>query len=98
MKIIHISDIHLTIPGEEMGGLDPHARLTQALADVTANHPDATRIVITGDLAHWGERAAYEALRPTGLDAVRLIFGQEIERAIGEAVRSGRATRVSGRK
>lgn len=42
--------------------------------------------------------AAYEALRPTGLDAVRLIFGQEIERAIGEAVRSGRATRVSGRK
>ena len=84
MKIIHISDIHLTIPGEEMGGLDPHARLTQALADVTANHPDATRIVITGDLAHWGERAAYEALRDTIAALpipVRLLIGNHDDRA-----------------
>lgn len=62
MKIIHISDIHLTIPGEQMGGLDPHALFEQAMADITANHPDAARIIITGDLAHWGERPAYAAL------------------------------------
>jgi len=50
MKIIHISDIHFTIPGELMGGLNPHQRLIQALADVNENHSDALRIVITGDL------------------------------------------------
>ena len=63
MKLIHISDIHLTLPGEEMGGLDPHVRFARALADVAENHPDAARIIITGDLAHWGEEGAYEALK-----------------------------------
>lgn len=84
MKIIHISDIHLTVPGESMGGLDPHARLARALADVTRNHGDAARIVITGDLAHWGERAAYEALQavlePIPLP-VRLLIGNHDDRA-----------------
>lgn len=84
MKIIHISDIHLTIPGEPMGGLNPHDRLAQVLADVTARHADAARIVITGDLAHWGEVPAYHALR----DAIaplpiptRLLIGNHDDRA-----------------
>lgn len=83
MKIIHISDIHLTVPGEEMGGLDPHARLSQALRDVLTNHPDAARIVITGDLAHWGEPAAYEALATAIRDLpipVRLMIGNHDDR------------------
>lgn len=84
MKIIHISDIHLTVPGEEMGGLDPHARFARAIADVTKNHADATRIVITGDLAHWGEVEAYEALK-TALAGVsipvRLMIGNHDDRA-----------------
>lgn len=85
MKIIHISDIHLTVPGEYMGGLDPHARLALALADVTKNHADATRIIITGDLAHWGERDAYEALRDAISDLqvppVRLMIGNHDDRS-----------------
>ncbi|KCV81696.1 phosphoesterase-like protein [Actibacterium atlanticum] len=83
MKIIHISDIHLTIPGEEMGGLDPHARFARALADVAENHTDADRIVITGDLAHWGEEAAYEALKTALADVsvpVRLMIGNHDDR------------------
>ena len=83
MKIVHISDIHLTIPGEEMGGLDPHARFTQALKDVVTNHPDAARVVITGDLAHWGERTAYEALAEAIRDLpipVRLMIGNHDDR------------------
>ncbi|MEZ5714000.1 MAG: phosphodiesterase [Paracoccaceae bacterium] len=86
MKIIHISDIHLTVPGEPMAGLDPHDRLARALADVAANHADAARIVITGDLAHWGEAAAYEALRdaiaalPVPIP-VRLLIGNHDDRA-----------------
>ncbi|MDE4175898.1 metallophosphoesterase [Phaeobacter sp. PT47_59] len=84
MKIIHISDIHLTIPGEEMGGLDPHMRFSQAMKDVVTNHPDAARIVITGDLAHWGEPAAYEALKTSIRDLpipVRLMIGNHDNRA-----------------
>ncbi len=78
MKLIHVSDIHLTIPGEEMGGLDPHARFDLALTHIARNHSDAARIIITGDLTHWGEREAYVALRQA-LDAqplpVRLMIG-----------------------
>lgn len=83
MKIIHISDLHLTIPGEEMGGLDPHARLSQALAHVATHHPDAARIIITGDLAHWGEKAAYAALQRALADLripVRLLIGNHDNR------------------
>lgn len=84
MKIIHISDIHLTIPGERMGGLDPHKRFAQALEDVAQNHADATRIVITGDLAHWGEHEAYVALKQaiSGQPLpVRLLIGNHDHRA-----------------
>ncbi len=84
MKIIHISDIHLTIPGEEMGGLNPHARLEQAMRDIADNHPDAVRIIVTGDLAHWGERAAYESLKPIVEAApvpMRLLIGNHDNRS-----------------
>ena len=83
MKIIHISDIHLTIPGEPMGGLNPHARFAKALADVAENHGDATRIIITGDLTHWGEIEAYEALKQAISDVdvpVRLLLGNHDNR------------------
>lgn len=84
MKLIHISDIHLTVPGERMGGLDPHHRFAQALEDVRTNHSDATRIIITGDLTHWGEPAAYDALRKALNDLpcpVRLLIGNHDDRA-----------------
>jgi 3',5'-cyclic AMP phosphodiesterase CpdA len=84
MKLIHISDIHLTIPGERMGGLDPHRRFAQALDHVRAHHSDATRIILTGDLTHWGESAAYEALRDSLAELpcpVRLMIGNHDDRA-----------------
>lgn len=83
MKLVHISDIHLTIPGERMGGLDPHRRLAQALADVNANHSDAGRIIITGDLTHWGEAEAYAALKQVVEQQeipVRLMIGNHDDR------------------
>lgn len=84
MKFIHLSDIHLTIPGEALGGIDPHTRLDQALEHSQAHHPDAQRIVITGDLAHWGETKAYEALgqrlEQTAIP-VRLLLGNHDDRA-----------------
>ncbi|MCG7522459.1 metallophosphoesterase [Ruegeria sp. Ofav3-42] len=99
MKIIHISDIHLTIPGEPMGGLDPHARFARALADVTTNHPDGTRIVITGDLAHWGEYAAYEALQRAIADLpipVRLIIGNHDDRPTFRSVFASQPVDANG--
>lgn len=83
MKLVHISDIHLTCPGERMGGLDPHRRFAQALDEVRAKHQDADRIIITGDLTHWGEPAAYAALRDALVDlpcAVRLLVGNHDDR------------------
>ncbi|WP_420568267.1 metallophosphoesterase [Thalassovita sp.] len=99
MKIIHISDIHLTVPGEPMGGLNPHERLKLALADVAANHPDAARIVITGDLAHWGERQAYEALKTAlagVLVPVRLMIGNHDDRAMFQEVFPDHPTDANG--
>jgi 3',5'-cyclic AMP phosphodiesterase CpdA len=84
LKLIHISDIHLTVPGERMGGLDPHRRFAQALKEVRARHSDADRIVITGDLTHWGESEAYVALIAALVDLpcpVRLLIGNHDDRA-----------------
>lgn len=84
MKLVHISDIHLTVPGERMGGLNPHRRFAQALDDVRVNHGDAARIIITGDLTHWGEPAAYATLVDalTNLPCpVRLLIGNHDDRA-----------------
>lgn len=84
MKIVHISDIHLTVPGERMGGLNPHRRFAQALDDVRMRHSDATRIIVTGDLAHWGEPSAYAALAEALMDLpcpVRLLIGNHDDRS-----------------
>lgn len=84
MKLIHISDIHLTVPGEQMGGLDPHARFARALGHAQAHHADAARMIITGDLAHWGEPEAYDALKKALRDVavpVRLMIGNHDDRA-----------------
>ena len=86
MKLIHISDIHLTAPGERMGGLNPHRRFAQALDDVRAQHSDATRIIITGDLTHWGEPAAYASLA----DALASGADAEPHRDTLEIIRSDR--------
>jgi len=83
MKLVHISDIHLTVPGERMGGLDPHRRFAQALDNVRAQHSDALRIIITGDLTHWGEPAAYATLADALTDVpcpVRLLIGNHDDR------------------
>jgi len=83
MKLVHISDIHLTAPGERMGGLNPHSRFAQALDYVRAQHGDAARIIITGDLTHWGEPAAYATLVEALTDLpcpVRLLIGNHDDR------------------
>ena len=62
MKLIQITDLHLVTPGERLFGLDPLARLTTCLSNIERHHSDADAIVISGDLTHDGEIAAYGAL------------------------------------
>jgi len=62
MKIIHITDLHLLAPGQSLYQTDPYERLAQCIDDVVVEHADAAFCVITGDLAHKGELAAYHGL------------------------------------
>ncbi|MGU3494367.1 phosphodiesterase [Xanthobacteraceae bacterium A53D] len=62
MKIVHVSDTHIVPAPSLLYGLDPRANLRAAFADINAHHADADVCVITGDLTHWGEAEAYDAL------------------------------------
>jgi len=59
MKFIQITDFHLVPPGKELFGLKPTERVSQCLADITRWHADADFCVITGDLTHDADPAAY---------------------------------------
>ncbi len=84
MKIIHVTDLHLTAPGELAWGLDPCGRAGQVLDDIARLHGDADFCVISGDLANDGDPRAYawlaERLAGFPLRTV-LMVGNHDERA-----------------
>ncbi|MCP5420966.1 MAG: phosphodiesterase [Gammaproteobacteria bacterium] len=83
MKLIHFTDTHLVGHGQKLYGLDPLARLTACIADINRHHADAELCVITGDLTHWGECAAYRNLRDCLAELtvpLRLVIGNHDDR------------------
>lgn len=64
-KFIHLTDTHLVEPGTALYGQDPQARLQAAVRSIQAEHGDAAFCLVTGDLTHWGQPRAYEALHDT---------------------------------
>ncbi len=85
MKLIHISDIHIN--AEPLHGHDPVANFAACLAHVEAEHADADRVVITGDLTHYGHEADYVRLKEMlaasslkGERAPRLLIGNHDNR------------------
>lgn len=62
MRVVHLTDPHLVAPGGRLFGLDPLARLDQALAHIRRHEPAAELLLVTGDLTDRGEDAAYAAL------------------------------------
>lgn len=62
-KLLILTDLHLTVPPETIIGLDPMARLRAGLEHAARVHPDADRLILTGDLTHHGLPAEYERLR-----------------------------------
>lgn len=63
MKLLQITDIHLTTPGKTIGGRDPNANFQRALDHAMALHSDVEALFITGDLSDWGEREDYLRLK-----------------------------------
>lgn len=63
LKIIQVTDMHLTPPGVRHIGCDPRHRLEAATASINTEHADADLVVFTGDLAALGQAVAYEQLR-----------------------------------
>lgn len=60
MKLVHISDIHIS--ADPILGLDPVANFKKCLAYVEMHDHDADRVVITGDLTHHGREESYREL------------------------------------
>ncbi len=91
MKLVHISDIHIN-PAPVLG-LDPVANFKACLACVEAHDSDADRVVITGDLTHYGQEESYRILASIlaesplqGLLGPRLLIGNHDHRATFRSV------------
>lgn len=62
IKIIVISDVHITSEGDTIIGLDPMMRFQLVLDAAVRDHPDAEIIVLLGDLTHHGTVDQYQRL------------------------------------
>lgn len=83
MKLLQFTDIHLTTPGESIGGRDPNENFSKGLAHALSHHPDADALVVTGDLSDWGDKQDYERLKAVLGDValpVHLCIGNHDER------------------
>lgn len=89
MRFLQITDTHFVPPGRKLYDLDPEARLAGLLDLAAREHAEAAFILITGDLAHFGEEAAYGSLRRALAAAhrpVRLMMGNHDARGPFRAV------------
>ncbi|MCG8491046.1 MAG: phosphodiesterase [Sneathiellales bacterium] len=62
MKFIHLTDTHIVGNSRLLYGINPAQRLREAITSIKTENADADFVVITGDLTHWGDDAAYKAL------------------------------------
>ncbi len=89
-SFLHLTDLHVTpADAAPLYGLDPGARLALAVEDIARRHgpqgaAPAAFAVVTGDLTHHGEPAAYARLRAllAGLPCpAHLLLGNHDDRA-----------------
>ncbi|MCV0427057.1 MAG: phosphodiesterase [Roseibium sp.] len=83
MKLLQFTDIHLTRPGDTIGGREPNDNFRKALDHALTHHSDADGLVITGDLSDWGDREDYQRLKEMISDLsipVHLCIGNHDER------------------
>ena len=70
-KLIVFSDLHMTVKGDPIIGIDPYARLMNGIRHVNKFHRDAALVVFLGDLAHFANRPTYVRLK-RALDQLRV--------------------------
>lgn len=63
MKIIQISDLHLTVDEAPLYGNNPRLQFSLAVESILCDHSDAAFCLLSGDLADGGAESAYAALR-----------------------------------
>ena len=63
MRLVQISDLHMTADGGALYGLDPVARLQACVADINRHAADACLCIATGDLTDTGDTGAYEIVQ-----------------------------------
>ena len=99
MKFVILTDTHFVARGRRIYGLDPAERLQAAIETINRTHRDIAFVIVTGDLAHWGEDAAYDNLAAVlgGLDAPTiLMMGNHDKRAAFARYFPGVATDADG--
>lgn len=62
-KILVFTDIHMLPEGRTIIGLDALTRFATGLDHAARMHPDADRLILTGDLSHFGDPASYQRLK-----------------------------------
>ena len=62
MKILHVSDLHLTDGNAMLFGSRPAERLNAVVDSILRDHHDAAFCLLSGDLAEAGTEGAYAAL------------------------------------
>ncbi len=98
-KLLVFTDLHLVSDGVDIIGLDPEARFREGLGHALAQHPDAARLVMMGDLTHHGRTAQYERLRAIMADVampVTYMMGNHDNRAVFRKVFPEAATSAGG--
>lgn len=65
MRFVVLTDTHFLEPGRTNYAIDPAARLAAAIEIINREHTDIAFVIISGDLAHWGQLEAYAHLKAT---------------------------------
>lgn len=89
MKIVQITDLHITPPGLLYHGVPARERFEAAIRSIQEDHGDTDLVVITGDLTARAQTAAYEELRASLANLTlpyRLLLGNGDHRARFRAV------------
>jgi Icc protein len=84
MRFVILTDTHFLEPGRTNYAIDPTSRLETAIEIINRDHTDIDFVIISGDLAHWGQLEAYTNLKSTlaSLNApVLLMMGNHDRRA-----------------
>ncbi|MEJ8474617.1 metallophosphoesterase [Roseibium algae] len=85
MKLLQLTDIHLTKPGQTIADREPTDNFNKALTHALTHHPDADALIITGDLSDWGDLDDYLRLKDILADVpipVHLCIGNHDERDV----------------